>query len=181
MKNISIKIVLLLVCLSAAESLGCSPTIAPIYSPVEIAGIRHDGASFTVQQMESAIMLGAQQKGWAVINKVPGTVIAEIHVQDHYVRVRITYNATSWQVVHEESSPSLQFQTDATNGTIIHRRYNHWVRLLNESIHKALGYLVMNPAGIVAPPAAQNPPPSAPAAATPNATPSANEQKSQGK
>jgi hypothetical protein len=181
MQNISIKIVVLLVCLSVVESLGCSPTLAPIYSPVEIAGIRRDGAPFTAQQIESAIILGAQEKGWAVISKVPGAVRAEIHVGDHYARVRITYNATSWQVLHEESSPSLEFQTDSTNGTTIHRRYNHWVRLLSESFRKALAYLTMGPMVTNAPPAAQNPPRSAPAAATPNAKPGANEQKTEGK
>jgi hypothetical protein len=123
---------------AAVGSTACAPNLAPVYAPAEAAGVTAEGTPYTSQQVEEAAAVGAQSKGWTIVQRAPGVVVAEISAGGHQARVRILCSAEGWRILHEQSSPGLQFGHDDEHGDVIHRRYNHWVRLLDESIRRAL-------------------------------------------
>lgn len=123
---------------AAVSSTACAPNLAPVYAPSEVAGVSVVGTPYTSQQVEEAAAVGAQSKGWTIVQRAPGVVIAEISAGGHQARVRIVCSAEGWRILHEQSSPGLQFGHDNEHGDVIHRRYNHWVRLLDEAIRRAL-------------------------------------------
>lgn len=129
---------LLLVFASVIGNLCCSPTLSRIYVPVQTAGVSPNGTPYTSDQIERAIIAGAQAKGWTVVGQTPGAVLAEIKSGGHFARVNISYNETGWRILHEQSSPGLHYQPDERHGAVIHRRYNHWIQLLEKSIQNML-------------------------------------------
>lgn len=127
--------------LAASATLGnaaCAPTLAPVYAPAQAAGVGPSGAPYTQEQVDLAVVQGAQAKGWTVIQHAPGLTVAEVAAGGHSARVRVLTSAGGWRIVHEQSSPGLKHEVDPRHGEVIHRRYNHWVRLLDESIRAAL-------------------------------------------
>jgi hypothetical protein len=156
-------------------NVACAPNLAPVYSPASPAGVSMNGAPYTPEQIENAVVLGATSNGWVVVQRAPGFVIADINSGGHGARVRVLVDQTGWRVVHESSSPSLKFSQDPTHGEVIHRRYNHWVRRLDESIRQALvtqssgayGPAPVAPLPPQEPPQAPPPPPVPPPSAAP--------------
>jgi hypothetical protein len=150
-------------------NVACAPNLAPVLTPTSPAGVSVSGAPYTMEQIENAVVQGATAKGWVVVQRTPGLVIADINSGGHGARVRVLVNDGGWQIVHESSSPSLKYGHDERHGDVIHRRYNHWVRLLDESIRQAL-LMQQNAGGYAPPPGA---PPAAPQPAPPLAPPPA--------
>ncbi|HEX6242840.1 MAG TPA: hypothetical protein VFZ61_18130, partial [Polyangiales bacterium] len=131
-----------------------------------------------------AVVQGAVLRGWTIVHRGPGLVIADITANGHGARVRILSDATGWRIEHEQSSPGLKFSNDPERGPTIHRRYNQWVKALDESIRRSLyspalssgGYAPgVQPVPPVQDPGAPPPPPpadpNAPPAAPPPAAP----------
>jgi hypothetical protein len=147
-----------LVLAGALGNVACAPNLAPVYSPSSPAGLSISGTPYTAEQVENAVVQGATSRGWVIVQRTPGTVIADINSGGHGARVRVLVTEGGWRIVHESSSPSLKYGQDARHGEVIHRRYNHWVRLLDESVRQAL---VMQSSGGYAP-APGAPPPAAP-------------------
>jgi len=156
MRHGLIAAVLALVVAGALGNVACSPGMAPVYSPVTAAGLSPTGQPYTTEQVEMAVVQGATAKGWTVVHRAPGLVVADVSSGGHGARVQILVNEGGWRVVHEQSSPGLKFRQDDRHGEIIHRRYNHWVRLLDESIRQAL---IMQTAGGAYPPPMPQPAP----------------------
>ncbi|MET0283133.1 MAG: hypothetical protein ABW352_01630 [Polyangiales bacterium] len=159
MRNVLVVTSLLLALAGGA----CSPTLAPVYSPAQTAGVNGMGVPYTASEIDQAAVAGAQAKGWTILSHAPGLTVAEVSAGGHGARVRIATNEAGWRIEHDQSSPGLNYGSDARHGAVIHRRYNHWVRLLDEAIRQQLAHLT--PA---APTAATEPAPQAPPA--PDAT-----------
>jgi hypothetical protein len=155
MRNVLVVTSLLLALAGSA----CSPTLAPVYSPAETAGVSAAGVPYTSAQIDQAVVAGAQAKGWTIISHAPGLTVAEVSSGGHTARVRILTADNGWRIVHEQSSPSLHFRNDERHGEVIHRRYNHWVRLLDEAIRQQLGAVSTAPADATPPATAPVPPP----------------------
>jgi hypothetical protein len=157
-----------LVLAGALGNVACAPNLAPVYSPSSPAGLSVNGTPYTAEQVENAVVQGASAKGWVVVQRTPGTVIADINSGGHGARVRVLVTEGGWRIVHESSSPSLKYAQDPKHGEIIHRRYNHWAKQLDEAIRQALvmsssgGYAPMPGAPPPAPPPAAPPPAPAP-------------------
>ncbi len=130
--------VLVITIVGSLGGLACTPTLAPVYAPASPAGLAPAGTPFTAQQVEQATAQGAMAKGWTVVERSPGVVVAEISSGPHRARVRILSDQSGWRIVHEQSSPGLRYGHDDRHGDIIHRRYNHWVHMLDESIRHEL-------------------------------------------
>jgi hypothetical protein len=158
MRNVLVVTSLLLTLAGSA----CSPTLAPVYSPAQTAGVNAAGVPYTAAEIDQAAIAGAQAKGWTILSHAPGLTVAEVSAGGHSARVRIATSQGGWRIEHDQSSPGLHFGGDDRHGAVIHRRYNHWVRLLDESIRQQLAHLT--PATPTAP---TEPPPEAPAATTP--------------
>ena len=148
MRNVLVLSSLLLALAGSA----CSPTLAPLYAPAETAGVSPSGTPYNAAQIDAAAVGGAQAKGWTVISHAPGLTVAEVSSGGHTARVRILTNASGWRVVHEQSSPGLKYGTDERHGEVIHRRYNHWVRLLDDAIRQQLSLQSAGGPAEVAPP-----------------------------
>ncbi len=75
------------------------------------------------------IVAGLDEKGWGVIDEAKGWMVAEVRADEHWARVRITYDQDGYEIIHFESHPDFLW-----NGSTIHRRYNGWIENLDEAI-----------------------------------------------
>jgi len=130
--------VLALVVLGMLGNVACGPKLTPLLIPVSAAGISSNGVPFLPQQVEEATYQCALARGWQVVHRAPGLVIADITVKGHGARVRIYSDASGWRIEHEQSSPGLNWTADPERGQLIHRNYNKWVKQLDDSIRRAL-------------------------------------------
>jgi hypothetical protein len=115
----------------AGVLLACSPTLAPVLNVDERMSVPSNGAQ-SVERTRQAIRDGLAAKRWKVDRDEPGRIIATITMGEHQATVRITYTADHYSIHHQESSNGLKY-----DGTNIHRRYNHWIRLLSQAIDHA--------------------------------------------
>ena len=111
---------------------GCFGRRAPVYTPQNAVSTA-TGAPLSVDSVRQAIVQGCLAKGWAIDQQASGIVRASVYAGGHSATVQIHYNSTGYVIQHVQSSPGLKF-----DGHYIHRRYNHWVRLLDESIKRQL-------------------------------------------
>lgn len=125
--RVRIAIVVVFVSVFAA----CSPTLAPVLNVDERMSAPASGAQ-SVERTRQAIRDGLAAKNWKVDRDEPGRIIATITMGEHRATVRIVYSADHYSIHHQESSGGLKF-----DGTNIHRRYNHWVKLLSQAIDRA--------------------------------------------
>ena len=83
-------------------------------------------------QVEKAIKMGVMRKRWQIVSSKPGMIVAGIHVRHHYAQVNIAYTKHDYSITYGRSR-----NLNAEDGKI-HRNYNKWVILLDQSIQKAL-------------------------------------------
>lgn len=159
MRHALIAAVLALCVVGILGNVACGGRLPPLYVPTSPAGISAAGVPFTAQQVEEATVQGAIAHGWKVVHRAPGLVIADIAVGGHGARVRILSDATGWRIEHEQSSPSMRWSVHPRHGQVIHRRYNQWVKILDDSIRRALYSPVVSAGGYYAPAPGQAPPP----------------------
>ncbi len=160
----------------AGQNLGCAPSLAPIYRPQTNAGITPEGQPYSVEQVEQAILRGAALKKWFIVQRGPGFIVAETSGGGHSAQVRIVYSNAGWQILHVQSTPGLKHGSDQRHGEIIHRRYNHWVKLLDDAIRsemRAMHYPAppAPPTPMPAPAPVMAPPPEPPPAPVPAPAP----------
>ena len=171
MRHVLIAGVLALLVLGTLGNLACGGSLPPVYVPTSPAIPPAGAVPFTAQWVEEATVQGAVLRGWTIVHRAPGLVIADIAGGGHGARVRILSDATGWRIEHEQSSPGLRWSNDPIQGPMIHRRYNQWVKALDESIRRALYAPAPAPSsgGYYAPAPGQLPPPdpNAPAAPPP--------------
>lgn len=110
---------------------GC--TSAPIMN-IEDHSVPHNqqGEPLSLEQVQSAIMKGAIQKGWTPSLVKEGVVEASILVRSHEAVVTIPYTQNDFDIVYK-SSKNLDHADDK-----IHRNYNRWVANLAASIQEEL-------------------------------------------
>lgn len=159
--------VLVLVVVGMLGNIACGHKLAPVLTPVSAAGITSAGVPFMPQQVEEATYQGAVARGWQVVHRAPGMVIADLNDRGQGARVRILSDSTGWRIEHEQSSPGLRWTQHPTRGPMISRHYNRWVKQLDDSIRRALYVQMYAPpvtAGGYAPAPTQPPPPPPPAA-----------------
>jgi len=105
--------------------------------------------------VRDGIVRGLTAKGWSIEGESGPTLIASVTGGGHWAKVRIDYTAHAFSITYQDSSPGLRY-----DGESVHRRYNHWVHLLERAIRKQLA----NARPDAAPPADTTAPPPAPAA-----------------
>jgi hypothetical protein len=175
MRQVLIAAVLALLVVGTLGNLACGGSLPPVYVPTSPAIPPAGGAPFSAQYVEEATVQGAVVRGWTIVHRQPGLVIADIAAGGHGARVRILSDATGWRIEHEQSSPGLRWSTDPTYGQVIHKRYNQWVKALDESIRRSLYSPALSAGGYAVPagqPPPEQPPPVQPAP-DPNAPPAA--------
>jgi hypothetical protein len=106
----------------------------PILNLKDVAvPVRPDGSSYTVEEVQAAIIGGCRVKGWTPKIEAPGRISASILVRGkHYAEVSITYTAAAYSIQYV-TSRDLDYDEASQE---IHRNYNKWVTLLSETIQR---------------------------------------------
>ncbi len=123
------RVVLVAACLTL---LGCSATVSPV-KDITHARVSAAMPERSMDNVKKAIIRGLATKRWTIEENEPGLLVASVSVGPHYAQIKITYDADTYSIAHADSSPSLRY-----DGETIHRRYNHWIRLLNEAIQSQM-------------------------------------------
>jgi hypothetical protein len=89
-------------------------------------------ASRTLEETGRLIEDAAVELGWEVEHVAPGEIIATLDIRRHRAVVSITYGASHYAIRYKDSDRLLY------DGGKIHRNYNHWIRNLEQRIHRAL-------------------------------------------
>ena len=89
--------------------------------------------TLTLEEVESAIIMGGSEAGWSMRKQQPGLIIGTLQVRTHQAEVDVRYTETTWSINYRGSS-NLKY-----NGEKIHVNYNKWVSRLADSIRKQLG------------------------------------------
>ena len=94
--------------------------------------------SLTLQQVKDGIIIGGAQKKWQMTEVKPGVIHGSIILRQHSAKIVIPYSKDSYSINYS-SSDNLSYR----NGKI-HRNYNKWIILLNETIQKQLRLMSMH-------------------------------------
>jgi len=124
-------LVLISLCFSTVLFLGCGNT-APLLNYENSPVTTVSGKKAKAEQVKKAIILAGTQKGWQMKEVKPGLLEATIFRSNLMAKININYSPDSYSITYKDSS---NFRYDGTN---IHKRYNHWIRLLNDQIRSQL-------------------------------------------
>jgi hypothetical protein len=142
---------------------GCGANLAPVLNPTDVPVVTATQGAPTTEQVRAAIVSGLVEKGWTVQSEEGMALTAQTSSGGHTAAVTIQYSSTRYSINHLNSSEGLKY-----DGQSIHRRYNHWIDLLQQTINEQLAKVHSD-----APPAAaaQGLPDAPPPAPTPEAAP----------
>jgi hypothetical protein len=114
---------------------GCGAGTAELFAPRTPAAPDASGTRASIEQVRWAIRVGLVRKRWNILEENPRAFVARVTSGGHRATVQIRYNATGWTIEHLASSPGLLYREHKNR---IHRRYNHWVKGLDNAIQLAL-------------------------------------------
>lgn len=95
---------------------------------VKQAPISTQSESYTLSDVEKAIIDAGSSLSWRMKKTIPGQIIATINVRRHMAQVEITYNKRNYTIEYKDSE-NLKYK-----GTSIHGKYNQWIRNLDKRI-----------------------------------------------
>ena len=121
---------------------GCRPTLGVLHNVNQAFQLSRDLSS---EEVREAIHRGLASKSWRVQSDDPGQITANISVSGHQATIQITYSASTYSIAHVSSSPGLKYE-DEGDREVIHRRYNHWINLLDQAIYRELSQAAATPA-----------------------------------
>ena len=123
---------------------GCS-FIAVAWYAALLAGCGHKGVPMTrsvpvalaappanVAAIEQAIETALSRRHWSVKEKAPGKYTAHLDERSHGATVAIVYDATNVRIDYVDST-DLAYE-NTSDGELIHRSYNNWVKNLANDI-----------------------------------------------
>ncbi|MCK6264360.1 hypothetical protein KP803_13850 [Vibrio sp. ZSDE26] len=87
------------------------------------------------QQVKSAILEAAMNRGWVINEVASAKLTATVNVRTHSATIEIPYS-NKYYSIHYVESKNLK----ASDGSI-HRNYNRWINNLNVDIQKKLSLL----------------------------------------
>ncbi|WP_295891987.1 hypothetical protein [uncultured Vibrio sp.] len=126
MKTINIAISLILTLLLV----GCGRV-----QPVMNVEDRPVAYNLTSEQVKSAIVDSAMNRGWVVQDVTAESLSASITVRSHTAKVSIQYSEKYYSITYVSST-----NLKASDGKI-HRNYNRWINNLDVDIQKKLSFL----------------------------------------
>ena len=112
----------------------CARTL-PVYNVTEAPVVTASGTTPSLEQVEGAIVTACRDKEWFVDPVADGHIVATVHVRKHTAVVDILYSPTNYSIKYKDSEMLLY------DGTLIHRNYNKWVKLLADRIDHELNSL----------------------------------------
>lgn len=105
---------------------------APIRNVTDTRLNAAPGASLTMDAVAKAIWRGGQKQGWQISEVRPGELTGTLKVRSHVAVVTITHDTSRFSIRYRDSTNLLAGEGE------IHKRYNTWVRNLEEAIQREL-------------------------------------------
>jgi len=91
----------------------------------------------TAEQVRAAIMSGAQEKGWVVVQVGPGKLQGTLLVRGkHTVVIDIPYSPEKYALIYKDSQNMNYHEKDGQK--VIHPFFNRWLLELKKSIELAM-------------------------------------------
>lgn len=127
---------LVITCLfaSAIFLFGCGNT-APLLNFENSPVVTVSGKQAKLDDVKKRIIAAGISKGWQMQPVTDGHIVGTLFLGGHMAKVDVKYTADTYSVTYKDSS-NLNY-----DGANIHKRYNHWVRLLNDQIRVQLSQL----------------------------------------
>lgn len=84
----------------------------------------------TLDEVAAAMSIAGAGRAdsWIFSRQGQNELAAELHIRQHYAKVRIPFTTERFSILYDESDELLY------DGTVIHRNYNKWVRFLEQDI-----------------------------------------------
>lgn len=152
---------ILLVALVALVAMvgGCGFNVAPVLNYSGQPVVAPSNVNVGLNTVHDVILVAIADRGWTVDSDEPGRFYASISTGGHGAQVKIDYTTTAYSIEYVTSTAGLKY-----DGTSIHRRYNTWVKNLQQAIATRFSQLQPGPAAPTAQPTAEPAPPQADAA-----------------
>ncbi|MCB0334685.1 MAG: hypothetical protein KDD62_00225 [Bdellovibrionales bacterium] len=110
---------------------GCAT--AKLYTPNPIVV----PTSVSKSTMRAAAVRALKNRGWLIEKDWEDKTEASVRSGSHLARIRVSYPGNQIKIQYLDSS---DFKYSVKDGeAMIHRRYNHWVRLIEDDILASLG------------------------------------------
>ena len=119
---------------SAIFLIGCGNT-APVMNIDGSPVVTVSGSKPALDKVKKAIITAGTMKGWQMQPVKDGQILGSIFIGGHMAKIDINYTPETYSITYKDSS-NLKY-----DGTNIHKRYNHWIRLLNDQIRMQLSAL----------------------------------------
>jgi hypothetical protein len=123
----------LLIVLALGLAAGACRT-APVYN-VAVPIATAPNTRLTLQQVGQAIYRAGNGLGWRMETVAPGTLTGTLSMRSHVAVVTITHDTTTYRINYKDSTNLLY------EGDQIHKRYNTWVRNLDQAIRREIAGL----------------------------------------
>ena len=118
LRTVSMAALLLLVACRAAQ----------LYDPGRV-----QARTSSAEDMRQAILVSLAARGWVAAEDQPGVIHATLYVRAHTAKIRIDYDAESFDINYADSS-NLEYEKSAGGTEYIHENYNSWVQNLVRDI-----------------------------------------------
>lgn len=83
-------------------------------------------------QVKKAMIRAGARRNWIIRENDAGGLEATLHNRKHMVKVDIAYNRSSYSITYKASA-NMKYK-----GGLIHKKYNAWVRNLDQDIQREL-------------------------------------------
>lgn len=104
----------------------------PVYNIHDAHILTSSGGAPTLDQVQQAFQLAANEKGWQVRVVEPGHLVASINVRRHFAQIDVKFSPQQYSILYKDS------QVLKYDGQEIHRNYNKWIKLLDEKFRQNL-------------------------------------------
>lgn len=82
----------------------------------------------TLEGVTSGIVAAGKSKGWVMDVVRPGEIVATLNNKQHVAVVTISYDTSKFSITYKDSKNLMH------SGDELHRRYNGWVKHLEDAI-----------------------------------------------
>jgi hypothetical protein len=96
--------------------------------PYNVQNAPGTSKAVSMADVEAAIRRAGHSLGWQIVPQGPGRAEGTLVLRDHRAVVNITYDARNYSITYKDSKNLLH------SGDDIHRRYNGWVKHLEDAV-----------------------------------------------
>jgi hypothetical protein len=118
---------ILMMIAAALLAAGCATT-QPIWNVQDAPIVAPAGKSYSMSEVQQAIMRAGATLGWQMNPEAPGRITGRIALRTHTAIVDIEHSTKTYSIKYRDST-----NLEARDG-MIHRNYNGWIQNLDKAI-----------------------------------------------